>query len=48
MTSTTSLLDRANLNRDAREIARGLEGPTMASGFWNMARPKLWVLTMGG
>ncbi len=49
--ATTSLLDRANLDRDAvrREIARGLErAPTTASCFWNMARPKRWVLTMAG
>ena len=48
--ATTSLLDRANLDRDAvrREIARGLEGPTTASCFWNMARPKRWCSTMAG
>ena len=40
----TSLHMRANLDRDAvrREIMRAGPALTMASCFWNMARPKLW------
>ena len=41
--ATTSLLDRANLDRDAvrHEVgARAGRAPTMANCFWNMARPK--------
>jgi TldD protein len=43
MTPTTSLLDRANLDRDSvcREVARGLEAPTTASCSWNTVSPKL-------
>ena len=48
--ATTSLLDRANLDRDAvrREIGGGLRAPMMASCFWNMARPKLSASTTAG
>ena len=45
--ATTSLLDRANLDRDAvrREIRGGWPAPTMASCFWSTARPKRWAST---
>ena len=48
--ATTSLLDRANLDRDAvrREVARGLEGADDGELFSSMARPKRWVSTMAG
>ena len=40
--ATTSLLDRANLDRDSvrHEIARGLRAPTTANCSWNTASPK--------
>jgi TldD protein len=50
MNPTTSLLDRANLDRNAvrREITRGFEGADDGELFLEHGQTKRSVLTMGG
>ena len=50
MTPTTSLLDRANLDRDSvrHQVARGLEGADDGELFLEYASPKRWCSTTAG